>query len=183
MGHRDDEEGVAAVCDTGQGVVPGNECSKNAKDATSLDAGSVGSSGVVLQVSNAKHQECHVKSEEEGEEGDSRAERADQQQKGKDEPALSNGQYMVGARAMTSTHHEVEAERVVKGAGARSLEGRGNLETAGGKDNGSANPKATVRRKRSSTKGVAHGHFPVRLSAAISRRGYVSCTYHMPARS
>ena len=52
-------------------------------------------STTVLQVGETKHQECHVKGEEQREEGNSRAEGADEQEEGEDEPA-----------------HKVQSERV-----------------------------------------------------------------------
>lgn len=84
----DDEEAVAAIGNTGKGVVPGNEGSKDTKDTTGLDAAGVGRAGAVLEVTNSEHQECKVKGEEQREERDGRAQSTDQQEEGKDEPSL-----------------------------------------------------------------------------------------------
>jgi hypothetical protein len=107
VGNRDDEERVAGVGDTGEGVVPvgtisllglcdttaqsnvpSQECCKNTKGTSSLDEAGVWCTRAILQVTDAEHEEGHVKGEEEQEEGDGRPQCADQQDCGEDEPAL-----------------------------------------------------------------------------------------------
>jgi len=84
VGDGDDEEGIAAVGDTGESVVPRGEGGEDTEDTTSLDAGFVGA----VKVANAEHEEGQVEHEEEEEEGYGGAERADEQEEGEDEPAL-----------------------------------------------------------------------------------------------
>lgn len=89
VSNRDDEEAVAAVGNTSQGVVPSGECSQETEETTRLDDGSVGlASRVPLQVTNTKQQEGQVQEQEEAEEGDSGPQGAEQQDSGEDEPAL-----------------------------------------------------------------------------------------------
>ena len=70
---RDDEEGVAAVGNTSQGIVPGEESGEETKDTTGLDERARWGCAVILQVTNAKQKEGKVEREEETEEGDGRA--------------------------------------------------------------------------------------------------------------
>ena len=70
---RDNEEGVAAVSNTSQGIVPGEESGEETKDTTGLDEGARWGCAVVLQVTDAKQKEGKVEGEEETEEGDGRA--------------------------------------------------------------------------------------------------------------
>jgi len=83
-----DEERVASIGDTGQSVVPGSKCSKDAECATRFDAAGVGVTAGVAEVADAEEEEGQVQSEEEEEEGHSGFEGADQEDEGKDEPAL-----------------------------------------------------------------------------------------------
>ena len=84
MGDWNDEEGVAAVGDTGKGIVPGSKGGEDTEDTTGLDAGLV----AALKVSDTEHEESQVQHEEEEEEGDGGAESADEEQEGEDEPSL-----------------------------------------------------------------------------------------------
>ena len=86
----DDEEAVAVIGDTGEGVVPGQESSEDSKDTTSLDASRVGLSGgcVDVEVSGSQKQEGQVQGEEEEEESDGGFQRADEEDGREDEPAL-----------------------------------------------------------------------------------------------
>jgi len=72
MRNRDEEEAVGRVRDTGQGIVPSRKRSEDAKRAASQDATMLWGATVrtVQQVSNTQHQEGHVQSKEEEEEGD-----------------------------------------------------------------------------------------------------------------
>ena len=54
MSHRDDEEAVAGVGNTSQGVVPGGESSQKTEEATCLLDVGVGRMVVSLQVGNAQ---------------------------------------------------------------------------------------------------------------------------------
>lgn len=85
---RRDEEAVAAVGDTGEGVVPGGEGGQETEQAAGHDHVVVDLSLAVPEVANAQHQEGQVEEEEDEEEGDGRLEGADQQDGGENEPAL-----------------------------------------------------------------------------------------------
>jgi hypothetical protein len=163
VGDGDDEEGVAWVCDTGKGVVPGSplvgvlheqrskainlprgESGKDTKGTTSSQQTSVSvTSGVVVQVGKAEEEECHVKREEEDEESDGRAECANQQQESEDEPS-----------------EEIETERVRECGCRFFLERRHDCEATGSEDDSRSNPEASVRRESGGTESVASGHFP-----------------------
>jgi hypothetical protein len=109
--------------------IPSSERSKDTKGTTSSQEASVGTtSAAVLQVCEAEEQECQVKRKEEGEESDGRAESADQQQEGEDEPA-----------------HEIESERVEEWVWGVCFQCRRNLEAARCQNDGCANPEAAVR--------------------------------------
>jgi hypothetical protein len=84
----DDEEGVAAVGDTREGIVPGCEGGEDSKCTSSLNAGGVWCAGAVLEVTDSEHEEGEVEGEEQEEEGDGGAECADKEDGGEDEPAL-----------------------------------------------------------------------------------------------
>lgn len=70
MGDGDNEEAVGVVRNTGERIVPGQECRKDTESASSLDAAFVGSAAAVLEVANAEEEEGHVKGEEQQEESD-----------------------------------------------------------------------------------------------------------------
>lgn len=101
-------------------------------------------------MTDGQEQESEIQGEEEQEEGDGRAERADQENGGEDEPASkveSNGVVEVVLVGVSVT----------------------NGESTGGQDDGERDPESTVRGERGGTKGVADGHFPGggRLAACI----------------
>lgn len=79
---------VARVGNTGKGIVPGGEGGQNTERTTGLDEPGVGIFSVVLQVTDTQHEEGKVESAEEEEESHSRAQSADEQDEGEDEPAL-----------------------------------------------------------------------------------------------
>lgn len=108
MGHWDDEEAVAGVGNTGQGVVPGGESSQETEESTSLDNGRVRQALVVaLDVSNSEQQEAKVQSQEEREEGNSGLQGAKQQDESEDEPALM-GEVLASASApAVRTRHTI----------------------------------------------------------------------------
>lgn len=83
-----DEEAVAGIGNTGQGIIPGQESSEKGKEAACLD--DVGGGGAISanKVANTKQEEGHVQGEEEGEESHGGAEGAEQQDESEDEPAL-----------------------------------------------------------------------------------------------
>lgn len=65
MGDRNDEEAVAAVGNTGQGVVPGSEGCHETKETTGLDDGGVGlARAVALDVADTEQEEGDVQEEE-----------------------------------------------------------------------------------------------------------------------
>ena len=91
MSDRNDEERVAGVGDTGQSVVPGSECSQDTESTTGSKASDVS----MLEVRDTEHQERKIEGEEEEEKGNGRAQRAKEQDEGKDEPALNKSQSSV----------------------------------------------------------------------------------------
>jgi len=108
---RDDEERVAGVGNTGQSVVPGSECSKHTESTTSSEASDVS----VLKVRNTEHKERKIEGEEEEEEGNGRAQRANEQDEGKDEPALIRSQLSVlSVSRVGFAHHQIETKDVVE---------------------------------------------------------------------
>lgn len=88
VGHGDEEEGVSAVEDTGEGVVPGGKSGDDAESATGADAAGLGHTGGGLEVADAEQQKGKVEGEEEEEEGDGGAEGTHEHEEGEDEPAL-----------------------------------------------------------------------------------------------
>lgn len=88
MSNRNDEEAVAGIGNTGQGIVPGQESSENGKDASCLDDAGSGGAVSADKVADTEQEEGQVQGEEEREEGHGGAEGADQQDGGEDEPAL-----------------------------------------------------------------------------------------------
>jgi hypothetical protein len=88
MCHRDDEEAVARIRNTRQGIIPREERSEESEVAASLDAASIGAFGIVMQVADTQQEEGHVQGEKEEEEGDGRFERAEKEDRCEDEPSL-----------------------------------------------------------------------------------------------
>lgn len=91
----DNEEAVAIIGDTGQGVVPRRKGGKQTKQTSSLldvEIGLVVST--TLQIGDTEEQESQVQEEEEEEERDGRFEGAEQHDGGEDEPALVGNQPM-----------------------------------------------------------------------------------------
>lgn len=133
---------VGVIQNTGQGIVPSGECSKQTEHTTSLDARNVlCAGGVGEDVPEREEQEGHVKREEEEEEGDGRTQRGHEQDGGEDEPA-----------------EEEEAEGIAEVLGAGV--GSGDVESTGRQGDGDGDPETTVGRESGSTEGVADGHFP-----------------------
>lgn len=192
MGNGNDEEGVAGIGDTCEGVVPvGNnvrhgiarklsdlgkvrdsprqECGQEAENTASFETSGHWRSVDGEDVGDTQHQECHVEGEEEGEEGDCRPQCAEQQNEGEDEPSLQfkRSELLLQTdhqtRRFLGTYEKVEAERIVEVGGARFLKSRDDLETAGRQDDGCADPETTVGRKSGRTEGIANSHFPVGL--------------------
>ena len=164
MGDGDDEEAVGVVGDTGEGVVPGGEGGEQAEEAAGLDDGRVGLAlGVAVDVADTEQQEGQVEEEEEQEEGHGGAQGAEEQDRGEDEPALDK--LVSGKREVSGgggAYEEEQAEGVIEHGGAAGFfDGRGNLESTGGQDDGKGQPEAAVRGQGGGTKGVADGHFPV----------------------
>lgn len=89
MGDRDDEEAVAAVGNTGKGVVPSSKGSQQTKETTGLDDRRVGLASIItLDVTDTEKQEREVEEQEQQEEGDGRPQGAEKHDGGEDEPAL-----------------------------------------------------------------------------------------------
>ena len=152
MGNWDYEEGVAGVRNTGKGVVPSDEGSKESEDTTSLDESVVNLSNTVQdEVSDCQHEEGHVEEEEEQEEGDGRAECAEEEKGREDEPS---------SQEESDSVVEISVGVVLGVCG-------GNLESSWGVDDSVREPETTVRRKCSSTESVANGHFPVILLVSM----------------
>ena len=90
MKHWNNEEAVARIGDTSEGVIPSEESSEDTEDATGLDATKVGRARAVkIEVADTEQEECHVKSEEEQGECYCRAQCAQEQEEREDEPALN----------------------------------------------------------------------------------------------
>lgn len=141
MGNGDDEEAVAVVGQTSQGVVPGGESSEETEESTSLLDATVGDTGiVVVDVSNTQQEEGQIQGEEQGEEGNSGAEGAEDQDGGEDEPA-----------------HQEETHGVCERDGPKT---RLDFEATRGQNNGKREPETAVRGESSGTEGVTNGHFP-----------------------
>lgn len=85
----DDEEAVASIGNTSEGIVPGGESSQETEETTSLLNVSVGVAiSTALQVGNTEQEESQVQGEEQQEEGDGGLESAEEHDGGEDEPAL-----------------------------------------------------------------------------------------------
>jgi len=173
VSNRDDEEAVAVVGQTGEGVVPGGEGGEETEEATGHEDRLVGLVlGVTLDVTDTEQEEAQVEEEEQQEESDSGAEGAEEQDGGEDEPALrllarSNRGKLLGER----THHQVQTERVVPHGRATSfLQRTHDLETTRSQDNGEREPETTVRRERGRTKGVTDSHFPTQLASEYTQQ-------------
>ena len=89
MSDGDDEEAVASIGDTSEGIVPGSESSQETEQTTGLlDVGVGVAVRTALQVGNTKQEEGQVQGEEEHEEGDGGLEGAEQHDGGENKPAL-----------------------------------------------------------------------------------------------
>lgn len=85
----DDEEAVRCIGDTGQGVVPGQERGQDTKGTSSAGQADMGfAAGRRVEVGDAEEEEGQVQGEEQQEEGDGGFQRAEQEDRGEDEPAL-----------------------------------------------------------------------------------------------
>ena len=88
-----DEEAIAVISKTSEGVVPGGEGSHETEEATGhLNVLVRVAVGTALQVADTEQEEGQVQGEEQEEEGDGRLEGAEQHDGGEDEPALLNCQ-------------------------------------------------------------------------------------------
>lgn len=162
VGHGNDEEAVAGVGDTGQGIVPRQERGKETEETSSLDDLLVGRAIVVQEIAQSEHQEGKVQEEEQQEEGDRRLQGAQQQDGGEDEPTLEKS--AAGRRSDQghgTTHHEEQAKGVAE---HRWIVARGqgslDLESTGGEHNADCDPETAVRGQSSGTKGVSNRHLP-----------------------
>ena len=126
VGDRNDEEAVAGVGDTSQGVVPSCESSQETEHTTCLRDLGVGRVAISLQVGNTEQQEGDVQEEEEQEEGDGRLQCAEEQDGGEDEPSLFMRRSIslhlqienIRGKYIGSTYHEEKTHRVVKAHGS-----------------------------------------------------------------
>ena len=83
---------VRIICDTSQSIVPSQERCQQSEETASLHDVQVGRAlGGALQVGDAEEEEGHIKGEEEREEGDGRAEGAEDEEGCEDKPALVKG--------------------------------------------------------------------------------------------
>lgn len=86
---RDDEEAVASIGDTSEGIIPCRESSQETEETTGLlDVGVGVAVRTALQVGNTEQEEGQVQGEEQQEEGDGGLEGAEQHDGSEDEPAL-----------------------------------------------------------------------------------------------
>ena len=163
VGNRDDEEAakilatipnnaidhfflpVGVIGDTGEGIVPCEESSKQTEETSSLDAAGHGLSRASLHVTNSKHQESKIEGKEQQEECHSRAQGTDQQDEGENEPADQ------------VKPERVEEWRFIAGAESKSLL---DLESARCENDSERKPEATIRGQSCSTESVSDGHFP-----------------------
>jgi len=149
----DDEERVTRISDTSKGIIPRQERRKNTKIPTCLDQGSVSLTlGIGVQISKEQAQESQVEREEQHEECDGRAKRAEQQDKRKDEPAGEEISECV-----------VEVVNAVAGCGSCSVCGSVgfyDLESAWCEDDGEGKPETAVGRESCGAESVSYSHFP-----------------------
>lgn len=141
------------IGNTGKGIVPRHERSKQAEVTAGLDRGSVGNTLGGLEVADGEQEEGHVEEEEQQEEGDGGAQGAEHEDGGEDEPA-----------------REEEAKGVGEVVGAGGLGGvrADDVEAAGGQDDGEGEPEAAVGGERGGTEGVANSHFPGKEERGVS---------------
>lgn len=178
VSNRDDEEAVAVISQTSEGIVPSGERSQEAEETTSLDDGSGGGAVGADQVADTQQQEGQIQEEEQQEEGNGRAEGAEEQDGGEDEPA-----------------HEEQTHRVIEEVTTAILLERGhNLEAARSQDDSESDPETTVRGQSSGTESVSDSHFPGERQISIDRAvleflakpgqfDRIATTYHIPASS
>ena len=95
---------VAIIRNTGQRIIPGHERRQQREESSGLENGRVGHiHGVAVEVGNAEQHESHVEGEEEGEEGNGRAQSAEHEEEGEDEPALVEAEVSVECQAHDKT--------------------------------------------------------------------------------
>lgn len=151
VGDGKDEEAVAVVRNTGQGVVPGRERRHQTEETTGLDHGRVGHALVIaLDVTNSEQQEGQVEEEEQQEERHGGSQGAEEQNGREDEPTLCVG-LVSDCRGLLPrkeiTYHEEQTEGVIEhgsGAVVRLRERRLDVEPTGGQDDGKRQPETTI---------------------------------------
>lgn len=153
VSNRHDEEAVAVVSQTGQGVIPRGKGSHETEETTSHEDGLVGLAGglVALDVADTQQQESQVQEEEQQEEGNGRSQSAEEQDGREDEPA-----------------HQVQTERVVPHRLAFRGQSLHDFEPTGGEHDRERQPEPSVRRQSSSTESVTNSHFPIVVISANS---------------
>lgn len=90
VSNRDNEEAVAGIRNTGQGIVPREEGSQQSKEATRLHDRGVGSSTVMPEVADSQQQEGQIQREEKREERHGGLQGAQQEHEGENKPALES---------------------------------------------------------------------------------------------
>lgn len=125
--HGDLEEGVAAVLETSQGVVPREERGKESKETCSLlesDLGSVVAEvvGIVLA---SEQEEADIEEEEEKEEGEGGLEGADEEEGSEDEPSSQE------------ETHDGSSVALIRSISTEDIPGRSLKQTIG-------DPEATI---------------------------------------
>jgi hypothetical protein len=105
------EEGVAAVLETGKGVVPSHKRSQESKESCCLLKSDLSSvvAHIVSVVLCGEQQEADVEEEEQQEKGNGGTESANEEQSGKDEPA---GQEETHNRASVTLVGSISTEDV-----------------------------------------------------------------------
>lgn len=91
--NRDNEETVAGVRHTGEGIVPRGKRGQQTEETTSHDNGRIGLAfSVAVLVANSEQQEGDVQEKEDRKEGHSGLQGTEEQHCGKDEPRLVRSQ-------------------------------------------------------------------------------------------
>lgn len=161
MGDGEDEEAVAIVRNTGEGVIPSCKCRQETEEATGLDDGGVGLAlGVTVEITNTEEQEGEVQEEEQQEEGYGGPQGAEQQDSGEDEPSLVTVSTRLIQSSALQTYKEEQSKRVIELWCTGASESVRNLKSTWGQDDGESKPETTIRRQSGGTKGISNGHFP-----------------------
>lgn len=148
----DKEERVAAIGNTGKGIVPSQKGSEHSEGAASLNEPDRSShSSIVISVGAAgEHEKGEVECEEQHEEHDGGAQCAQKQDGGEDKPAR---QEETDCRL---AHFRIDGQScwcLVRATFAEDI-------PIGRQQNAVGDPETSVRGERGGTEGVANSHFP-----------------------